>query len=580
MEGLDRRSVRKRRLAALAAVAGLSAAVQCWLVLRAEVPSLDAVRFVRAAQAIDRDGLLPALRVQREQPLFAVSVWAVHCGLTVAAGEFRSAWAVSVQVAAAAALVLAVVPVYLLGARLWGTAAGTAGAVLFSVLPEVARLGADGLSDSTHLLFAAVAIWATVAGLGSRTLAPARSWPWLFIAGLATGVAALARAEVLVVPAALFVTLGVLQMRGMLWRLRLVGAAASLAAFSLGAILVLVPYLAVVGSLSPRQAWARLQGCCRPELFAGATAQPAAEEAARAWQLSDGRPMSFAAKDPSIGIRRRGLDVAAPRFARKLAEAYGYWVGGLALFGLWRARRRPIGPAPVFLAVLFVLFSAATIRFAAVEGYLEARHLVVLVGAGAGAAGCGALELGAWLARRSEGGGTLHSVPLFRPLPAWSPLVLSAAACLALLGVPLHASRAGHRGAAEWLAREAPRGSLVIDTRGWTGLYSGLLTRPYDEAPAALADSRLAYVVVEKVELHYKSPRGHTLRKLLEAGGTLAAVFPARGPLPEGWQPVEVYRWDAARFKRWAAEEAAASPGENRYARSHGDVSPHGGRSL
>ena len=45
------------------------------------------------------------------------------------------------------ALVLAVVPVFFLSVRLVGTAGAAAGGVLFCVLPEVARLGADGRRD-------------------------------------------------------------------------------------------------------------------------------------------------------------------------------------------------------------------------------------------------------------------------------------------------------------------------------------------------------------------------------------------------------------------------------------------------
>ena len=37
---------------------------------------------------------------------------------------------------------------------------------------------------------------------------------------------------------------------------------------------------------------------------------------------------------------------------------------------------------------------------------------------------------------------------------------------------PLHDSRQGHRAAAEWLAENAAAADRVVDTRGWTGLYS------------------------------------------------------------------------------------------------------------
>ena len=93
------------------------------LIRRATVPALDAVRFVRMAQSIDRHGLLPTLQTEQEQPLFAVWVWAVHGGVEQFAGESATSWATAVQVAAAISLVMTVVPLYFIVLRLAGPAA-------------------------------------------------------------------------------------------------------------------------------------------------------------------------------------------------------------------------------------------------------------------------------------------------------------------------------------------------------------------------------------------------------------------------------------------------------------------------
>ncbi|MFH1266921.1 MAG: hypothetical protein ABIK89_14435, partial [Planctomycetota bacterium] len=115
---------------------------------------------------------------------------------------------------------------------------------------------------------------------------------------------------------------------------------------------------------------------------------------------------------------------------------------------------------------------------------------------------------------------------------------------------PLHASRVGHHEAAQWLAAEAPEPGMVVDTRGWTGLYSGRPTFSYADAPLVLADSRLAYLVVEQSELEYASTRGRTLRTLLDAAGEQVAEFPQQQALPRGWQTVIVYRWYPERFRQ------------------------------
>lgn len=527
------------------------------------------MRFVRLAQAIDRAGLMPALRVQREQPLFPTWVWAVHGAMTNLSGEFHSAWALSVQLAAAIPLVLAVVPVYFLSMRLWGARAGALATLLFCLLPEVVRIGADGLSDGLHLFWFAVALWAVIEHLAAEDAdanerAGARRLVWLLIAGVATAMAVLTRAEVLVLPAALVVTIAVLQLRPR-WRRAWRPLAGTAAVYALGLGLVLVPYLATMNSLAPGPAVDRILGRYDAERYGPSL--PSAEStgsAAVAWRLADGGPMSFARKDPSTSIRHRGYAAAVGRFAGELADAFGYWIGALALIGLGCTWRRPIRPIHLFVILFSGLFSILAIRFAASEGYLGARHLIVLVVAGIGAAGQGALFLWNELLYRSRPSTTptrsASEVGKFFPRLRFGFVVVVLAAGYVVLVVgPLHTSRAPHRRAGEWLADEAPATGIVIDTRGWTGLYSGRPTRTYAESQTALLDPRLAYLVVEREELERDSRRSRTLRTLISVACRRAVEFAGPRPSEPLRQSVVVYRWDEKRFRRWAEENAILS---------------------
>jgi hypothetical protein len=157
---------------------------------------------------------------------------------------------------------------------------------------------------------------------------------------------------------------------------------------------------------------------------------------------------------------------------------------------------------------------------------------------------------------------------------AWTAVVAAGAVCLILSLKPLHASRLGHRRAAQWLARDAPAPGAVLDTRGWTGLYSGRPTWRYDRGRAAFGHPRLAYVVLERRELEYESPRSRTLARLLDAAARPVATFP--NPAASGGrQPlVHVYRWEAERFAAWVASRSPGSPtGESRHARVRSHVS-------
>jgi len=297
-----------------------------------------------------------------------------------------------------------------------------------------------------------------------------------------------------------------------------------------------LPYLATVGAWAPRTAVARILGRYEPP---EAESPPAA--ATTAWQLDSGEPASFAAKEPSISLRRRGYPAAVVRFGRKLADAYGYWIGALALWGAWRLHRRGTSVADRFVQIFFVLFTVVALRFSAAEGYLVPRHLLTLVAVGIGAAGYGALELTSHLQLRKSHG-----------LAAWSLVLLAALACLPQTLIHHHDSRLGHRAAGEWLAARSPAAGSVLDTQGWTGLYSGRTTYPFEEAPVTLNDSDLAYVVFESRELQYDSRRGRTLRWLARSAERVAE-FPLPDDRKPNRQPVVVLRWDPARFRRLTA---------------------------
>ena len=525
----------------LTAILAATCVVQAAAIARAVVPSLDAVRFVNTARAIDQSGLLVALRDRIDPPLFPIVVWTTHSALVALVGDFREAWAFSVQLAAAIPLVLLPVPVFLLARRLVGPQVALLGTVLFMALPELVRLGADGLSDSTHLLWLSTAF----ALLGSH-LEPIRKLShmravsargrhilWFsdrflvpdarpgsrigsaFLAGGATALAVLTRSEALLVPVAFgAVVLGrAVQCRQMPWR--------SVLPYAAGLLLILAPRTATLALPSG-------QAAASPVLSRGPDLT-----------LPNGESPSFASKDPSKSIRRRGVAGAVAQLAQELPKTFGYLPGILALVGLAVLLRRPVTETDVLLRVFSSLFLAAVFFHTAREGYLAARHLLPLAVAGTACLGVGVQVVADW----SVGTGVQR---IWAGRMRWGfglALVLAVGyTCYAVR--PLHQSRAGHRAAAEWLARHGRVDDRVVDTRGWTGLYSGLLTIPYGDARSEFLQSQLRYVVVEDSELAHDSRRSRTIRRLLETGGTLAASFPVRAAGSGSPPSVLVYQWD------------------------------------
>src|SRR5262249_53772675 len=131
-----------------------------------------------------------------------------------------------------------------------------------------------------------------------------------------------------------------------------------------------------------------------------------------------------------------------------------------------------------------------------------------------------------------------------RSMPAtirWAVVLLAAMTCLPRTLRPFNYQFTGHRQAVDWLEQRDEQAGAVLDTRGWTALYSGRKTYRYEAARTAYRDPQLAYVIVERHELEMPSDRGETMRLLLAQAGEPVARFVDARAGPE--QTVCVFRW-------------------------------------
>lgn len=543
----------KTQVGFLLAMVAATCLMQGLAISRATVPALDAVRFANSARSIDDLGFFFFLNHQSEPPLFPVVIWASHAILVAWGGEFREAWALSVQLAAALPLIVLPIPVYGLGKRLIGPYGAMFGTVLVLSLPELVRLGADGISDSTHLFWFAVALALLVAHLLPSERQEGRPWVGL-LAGTATALAMLTRSEAAILAAAFALVLVVQTIRRcqIPWRSALPYAA--------GLATVFLPYGLLLGLA---------MGADNQTTFRPASEHAVAPESML--RLADGESFSFAPKDPTTSIRRRGATAAVVQLAEELPKTFGYVPGLLALVGFWILRRRQASEADYLLQLFCTLLLAAIVLHTAREGYLAARHMLPLAIAAVACIGLGAQAVGERLQGlfiRSRSMQVLQPIQEPPAIQVVSPrlkqtrpfcdrfsvsstaIVLTTviALLLASYGVrPLHSSRTGHRSAAIWLAQNACRGDRVVDTLGWTGLYSGLATVPYEKSRAELMCSDLRYLVVEDRELSYDSRRSRTIKRLLEQAGTRVATFPVSSVADGTPAMVLIYRWNASR---------------------------------
>jgi hypothetical protein len=571
----------RRQTATVGGLVLLTCLVQVWTVWRAVVPAQDAVRYLIVAQGIERDGLFATLRCQPEQPLFPALVSLVHQTLCAGVSASYDNWAICLQIAAAVPLVLSVIPVYALFCRFHGERAALVGALLYSLLGGIARLGADGLSDSTHLALFCTAVWAAAHYFEAERPGAVG---WLVLAGGSTGLALVARSEAIVVPLAVSGTLVWLQLfrpRRCSW-LSACGAAGALIA---GLAVAIVPYLVISDAYTPAEALARLTGRrgaqeAAPLNAVASDISPAAVEPR--WEVPGQGRLVFGKKDTSKSSRFRGYPAAANKLFDELAQTLHYWIGAAALLGLWSSRHGLSTPLDRFMQFLCAALVAAAVSVAAQAGYLSTRHVLLLVVLGLGWAGVGVLAVSGWLGRlvaqrpkvgwdelagptkRDTPGGTRSARPtldlaLKRAIAlsldkGWPVALAAILACGADLLRPLHASRTPHREAADWLARRAGREEAVLDSRGFTALYTGLKTYRYEAAQAAFSDPALTYVVVEQEELSAESRRSETMRWLLTHAGEPAARFAAAGSEKHG---VVIHRWRPERFAQLGVQSYA-----------------------
>ncbi len=538
--------MRRQMLACLALVAftGTLQAVQTW---RAVVPAQDAVRYARTAQQIERNGLRTTA-AEEERVVFSACVLAVRKLDAWARSNNlalwpRLAWGDCAQLTAATAATLAILPIYI-AFCLWlrATAPAVLGAVLFAAAPAVVDLGADGLGDSTHLLCAATSIALGVAAL--RATGNRQATILWTLAGAALGAAWLVRSEALfLVPAFAAGAIAVAWTR----RERLSQAALALCApscsLAVGIALPLFAHGTIVSGVGPWQRTARLVAA---EQVPQADALD--DDVAGRWLLASGEEMTFPFKEHTTSSRFHGLLPATGELASELAAAAGAGLLVLAIGGFRPLRIRT--SADALFATLAITVAAGSVIYASGAGYLSERHLVLLLVPLAGRAGRGIWCIAVQLA-------TAQTSRLVR-----NRAVLPVATVAIVLVInaprwrePPHASRIAHRRAAAWLDA-AQRDGAVLDTRGWTLLYSGRPTYRYDESPRALCDPHLAYLVVERRDLEVDSPRARTLADVLHRAARAVATLP--GPPAKPASNVLIYEWDASRFTHSLANQPNA----------------------
>lgn len=476
-----------------------AAALLFWVSHHAEVSFADGLRYVREAQKIDRGDYAGGLFRAVDHPIHPLAIFAAHAAI---GGIGPYEWQTAAQAAAVGALVLAVLPIYLLGRDLFEdeTTAWLA-CVLVVANPVIGYVAVNVLSESTFLLFWTWGLWASVRFLREGRFA----WlPWAIGFG---ALAYLTRPEGLLLHLALVGTLLLLPVHA-LTRIHWPRWWAALALLILGPAVLVGPYVAYKGGLGTKPAVARVIGTMPespPEALEREHPLPPGQSAAQTYAI------------------------AATRVVKATRGAVTWPLVPLAVLGMVVARRGAgagRARAGVLLGLIVAGSAVALVRLHATGGYCTVRHalvpaLVFLLYAAHGIA---------WLmktaavdaSRLGMGEGRLRPGPVF-----WGVLLAAGVASpLTLARTPYTSSFAPYRMAGDWIEHQPGVEGRVLDLTDWSLFFAnkpGYGIGGLDEA-ASRPETR--WVVLRDAHLNGHGRSG-TLARQIVAGREPVARFPA-----------------------------------------------------
>lgn len=474
----------------IAAVALVALAVHGWLLASTAVTARDSLGFARQALSFASPSSVPPhkdgrpkttidlVRESEHPPGYPLAVWVTHAGLRRALPDMAipDRALLATQLTNALAAVLLVIPTYLIGRLLFGRNTGFAAALLFQVLPVPARVTSDGLTEGTFLLVAVSAL-----ALGVWAVKTRRVFGFL-LCGMACGASYLVRPEGLMLgvgPGAVALWLGLTR------RWPRDAAAGRIAALCVGALLVSVPYMALIGKLSNKKTTEYmnpLEGAPGPVYRGG----------------PEGSHRAPANAPPLGAWWNHELDAGKSREVWAFGAVYSetikaanYAIWPLALFGVLALRRRFAAEPELWVPVVVCVANLALLYYLAARvGYVSERHtmLITLIG-------CVFAAVALPLLATAVGQALPVCDRIGVRVTAAGLLVCVVAGSLPFALKPLHANREGHKYAGHWLAEHLTERDAVVDPFAWAEWYAGRTL--YRSSGTNPDPSRNTYIVVE-----------------------------------------------------------------------------------
>ena len=482
----------------IAVIVALSAAIRFWLIAHTEVSARDSIGFMRQAIQFEDRPWTELLQNFHQMPGYPFLIFLLSHAVRAFAGNNCDSLVLSAQLVSVLASLLTIVPIYFTGKLLFGRNAALIAAAMFQALPVCVSVTTDGLSEGVFFLFVTTGLYFAVSGLRQAAI-------WRFFAcGVGIGLAYLTRPEggelAICIAGVIFVTAiaaGKLRLPSL-----------QLAALALGTLPFVGVYVGVTGELTRKPTSHRM--------LTGDSV-----EALRPVRS----PIVFATfwNEPLQGGQSRSWWAAASLF-RETARSSHYFGLLWATIGLWLMRHKVRrDPAKWLILSLAALHALLLWRMAVVIGYLSERHTMLLALLCCFWCGAAVVTIGQWLQRTR--------------LMLAAALIFVVAAGLPSILRPMHANRAGHRQAGNWMAKNITSEDEVIDPFCWAHFYAGCVFR---EGKDFIPAQHTRYVVLERPEASHSRLMMIEEAQQLAKRGTPVYHWPESTPVDQA--KVVVYR--------------------------------------
>ena len=471
---------------ALVALFVLAIAVHGWLFARTTVNARDGLSFSRlalqleepkriAGPELESPTIVDVVKRAEQPPGFPLAMLVVSKivravnPITAEPGNHYDAqlgerMLASGQLANCIASALLVVPLFLLGRLLGGRFVGFVGAALFQVLPVVAHVTSDTLSEGCYLLGLSTAIWLGCRGLRRRGIGN------FLAAGGIAGLTYLVRPEGMLVVLAIG---AVTAWQGISRAWTRNQSLACLAALGVGVVLTSMPYMAIIGGFTNKPSG---------DGFMKSTMGNPREKLGN-WE--HGRvvkgPVLFAKwidANTTSTMGRIAFSVGA--VTQETLKTTHYAPVLFAAFGVYALRRRfRTDPALAFVGTFLVFNVALLLAFAAKMGYVSERHTVPLAMVISPLAALGMVPFVTFVSR--------YAFSFLNPRrDRWLLALVVVASALPFAVRPLHETRIGFRHAGNFLADVFREGDVIVDPFSWAEFYAGpAVTRLVPESDTA-----------------------------------------------------------------------------------------------